>query len=201
MNTRIKGWSKFQHFKDRRPPWVKLYRDILEDPDWHDLDGECAKVLISLWLIASEDEEQKGGLPDTRKLAFRLRMTEAKLKQALTKLSHWLIQDDISVISARYQVDAPETETETETETESVDRFAEFWKEYPRKVAKADAMKAWAKAKVNGDFDKLLSTLAEQKQTKAWSDPQFIPHAATWINGRRWEDEALAKQKSLKDWI
>ena len=39
MTYRIKGWVKFQHFKDRRPPWIKLYRDILEDPDWHDLDG------------------------------------------------------------------------------------------------------------------------------------------------------------------
>ncbi len=42
MTYRIKGWVKFQHFKDRRPPWIKLYRDILEDPDWHDLDGDTA---------------------------------------------------------------------------------------------------------------------------------------------------------------
>jgi hypothetical protein len=116
MGARIKGWSKFQHFKDRRPPWIKLYRDILEDPDWHDLDGETAKILVALWLIASEDEDQEGNLPDTRRLAFRLRVTEAKVNQALTKLSHWLERDDIDLISSGYQHDAPETETETETE-------------------------------------------------------------------------------------
>lgn len=121
MVVRIKGWAKFQHFKDRRPPWIKLYRDILEDPDWHELDGDSAKVLVALWLIASEDEDQEGKLPDARRLAFRLRISESKANQALTKLSHWLEHDDISVISNGYQVDAPERageETETETETE-----------------------------------------------------------------------------------
>lgn len=115
MTYRIKGWVKFQHFKDRRPPWIKLYRDILEDPDWHDLDGDTAKILVALWLLASEDEDQEGKLPDSRRLAFRLRVSETKVNQALAKLSHWLEQDDIDVISTGYQVDAPETETETET--------------------------------------------------------------------------------------
>ena len=80
---KIKHWAKFQHFKDRKPPWIKLYRDILDDPDWHDLDGDTAKILVSMWLIASEDDEQQGGLPDIRRLAFRLRITESKLKQSL----------------------------------------------------------------------------------------------------------------------
>jgi uncharacterized phage protein (TIGR02220 family) len=116
---KIKNWGKFQHFKDRTPPWVKLYRDLLDDPDWHELDGESAKTLIMLWLIASEDETHEGKLPDTRKLAFRLRTNEIKLKQQLIKLEHWLIQDDIKMISGRYQDDAPETETEAEAEAET----------------------------------------------------------------------------------
>lgn len=115
---KIKNWSRFQHFKDRRPPWIKLYRDLLDDPDWHELDAEAAKILVSLWLLASEDEEQEGNLPDAKRIAFRLRMPVNKVNQALTKLSHWLYPDDIGVISERYQSDAPETETETETEAE-----------------------------------------------------------------------------------
>lgn len=119
MTLRIKNWSKHQHFKDRTPPWIKLYREILDDPDWHDLDGDTAKVLVSLWLVASEDETREGVLPEARKLAFRLRMSETQLNQALTKLDHWLIQDDINLISSRYQLDAPETEAEAEAETEA----------------------------------------------------------------------------------
>jgi uncharacterized phage protein (TIGR02220 family) len=115
---RIKGWNKFQHFRDRTPPWVKLYRDLLDDPDWHDLDGDSAKTLIMLWLIASEDETHIGTLPDIRKLAFRLRIDKKKLEHQIAKLSHWLIQDDITMISGRYQVDAPEGEGEREREGE-----------------------------------------------------------------------------------
>jgi hypothetical protein len=115
---RVKNWSKFQHFKDRRPPWIKLYKNLLDDPDWHALDGDTAKALVMVWLVASEDEAQQGNLPDPRRLAFRLRTTESKIINALEKMSHWLEQDDITAISPRYQDDAPETETETETETD-----------------------------------------------------------------------------------
>jgi len=111
---RIKNWTKFQHFKDRRPPWVKLYRDILDDLEWHELDPLAAKVLVMLWLIASEND---GCIPDNKTLAFRLRLTEVKTKEIIIKLSHWLEQDDINAISDRYQSDRPERETETETET------------------------------------------------------------------------------------
>ena len=113
---RIKNWNKFQHFKDRKPPWVKLYRDLLDDIDWHELDAQASKVLVMLWLIASEED---GNIPATKTLAFRLRMTEKQTIDCLNKLSHWLEQDDISVISDRYQSDSLETETETEKETET----------------------------------------------------------------------------------
>jgi hypothetical protein len=110
---RVKAWNKFQHFKDRRPPWIKLYRDLLEDMDWHELDGDSAKALIGIWLIASEND---GNLPDMKRLAFRLRITEKACLSICMTLSHWLEQVDDESISARYQDDRLETETETETE-------------------------------------------------------------------------------------
>jgi hypothetical protein len=111
---KIKNWHKFQHFKDRKPPWVKLYRDLLDDIDWHELDPKSAKVLVMLWLIASEED---GNIPEVKRLAFRLRMSEKDTEVCLSKLSHWLDHDDVNVISEGYQDDAPETETETEKET------------------------------------------------------------------------------------
>lgn len=115
MFRRIKNWSKFQHFKDRRPPWIKLYRELLDDVEFHELDGDSAKTLMMLWLIASENE---GMLPEIKTLAFRLRTTEKTIKTHLSRLSKWLEQDDIGAISDRYQDDSPETETERETEVE-----------------------------------------------------------------------------------
>jgi hypothetical protein len=87
----------------------------LDDLDWHELDAQASKVLVMLWLIASEDE---GRIPPTKTLAFRLRMTEKQTNDCLNKLSHWLEQDDINTISERYQDDSLETERETETDKE-----------------------------------------------------------------------------------
>lgn len=113
---KIKNWSKFQHFKDRKPPWVKLYRDVLDDMEWYELDPLASKVLVMCWLIASEDE---GRLPNTKTLAFRLRMTEKQTIDCINKLSHWLEQDDIYLISEQYQSDSLETEKETKKEKET----------------------------------------------------------------------------------
>jgi hypothetical protein len=117
---KIKNWSKFQHFKDRRPPWIKLYRDLLDDMEWHDLDPLSSKVLVTLWLLASEDDEQQGSLPNIKTLSWRLRLPQEQVLECINKLSHWLEHDDINVISSGYQDDLPETETETEIETEII---------------------------------------------------------------------------------
>ena len=117
MAIRIKDWAKFQHFKDRRPPWIKLYRNLLDDIQWHELEPAAAKFLVMLWLLASED---LGVLPDTKTLAFRLRISEKLVDSTISKLGHWLDNDDITVISERYQdvnvSDHQERETEKETE-------------------------------------------------------------------------------------
>ena len=95
MTYKIKNWNKFQHFKDRRPPWVKLYRDLLDDLDWFELDPVSSKNLINLWLIASEYD---GYLPSLDILSFRLRLKKQEVTRILSCLGHWLEQDDIKVI-------------------------------------------------------------------------------------------------------
>ena len=66
--------------------------------------------------------------------------------------------------------------------------FSEFWKAYPRKVAKGAALKAWP-----GD-DHLPAMLAALKwQEVGWTDPKFIPHPATYLHQRRWEDERFKR--------
>lgn len=70
--------------------------------------------------------------------------------------------------------------------------FAEFWIKYPRKTAKQDAEKAWAKLKPDADLQAtLLTALDQQTRSPDWAKDggKYIPHPATWLNGRRWEDE------------
>ena len=79
---------------------------------------------------------------------------------------------------------------EPSTDVELVDRFDEFWKAYPRKTGKAQAVKAWSKLKPR-DHDQAIDILPEHVAYwhRVGTATQFIPHPATWLNGRRWEDE------------
>ena len=76
----------------------------------------------------------------------------------------------------------------------TLDRYSEgfnlFWKAYPKKIGKGAAWKAWGTAKeiLDGKATIIFDKLKEQAPT--WTDPRFIPHPATWLNQRRWEDEA-----------
>lgn len=69
--------------------------------------------------------------------------------------------------------------------------FETWWKAYPRKVAKLDASKAWAKAIKLVTPEQLTEALEACK--RSWQakrrTSEFIPHAATWLNGQRWEDD------------
>lgn len=209
MSHKIKNWSRHQHFKDRRPPWIKLYRDILDDPEWHSLDSDAAKLLVMLWLLASENE---GVLPNIKTIAFRLRMSEKHISAQLSKLSHWMEHDDITMISSRYQdvpvaelnnsvadIETPrrdreETETDKEKDISAAPAgsdFDVFWSAYPKKVGKANALKEWKKA--NPDIQSVLLALSRQKAWRenppegefvpAWKDPE------RWIKAGCWNDE------------
>ena len=67
--------------------------------------------------------------------------------------------------------------------------FDEFWQSYPNKTGKANALKVWNRDKPN--LQTVLDALSWQKRSEAWTKDggQFIPHASTYLNGKRYEDE------------
>lgn len=70
--------------------------------------------------------------------------------------------------------------------------FEIFWRAYPKKRGRGPAEKAWAKIRPD---DMLLGTMLakidQAKQTSQWMNDRgkFIPHPATWLNAKGWEDE------------
>ena len=79
--------------------------------------------------------------------------------------------------------------------------FEEFWKHYPRKIAKKPTLLEWNK-------------LTEEEQTKCievihkhvayWkstnTEMMYIPHARTWLHQGRYDDELeIAEPKSKVD--
>lgn len=70
------------------------------------------------------------------------------------------------------------------------DGFGVFWDAYPRKVAKAAAEKAYAKALANGADPALILAGAEfYALERKLQDPQYTKHPATWLNAGCWQDE------------
>lgn len=50
----IKNFERFQHYKDRNPPWIKLYTALLSDPEFLKLPEAAQAQLIKLWLLAAQ---------------------------------------------------------------------------------------------------------------------------------------------------
>ena len=50
---RVKQWDRFQHYKDRNPPWIKLYNDLLSTQEWVSTNNASRALMIASMLLAS----------------------------------------------------------------------------------------------------------------------------------------------------
>ena len=86
----------------------------------------------------------------------------------------------------------PKRKKATAKEDYDLEGFNAFWAAYPKKAGKADALKAWNKLAPDVVLQEQMGKALEvQKQSQQWHKDggQYIPMPATWLNGRRWEDE------------
>jgi hypothetical protein len=201
-----KNWNTFQHYRDRCPPWIKLHRELLNDKEFMCLPLASKAIAPLLWLLAAES---KNGEFDASidELSFRLRMTNKEIESGLNPLIN---KGFFVYASTMLALCSQGATTETETEREERERqrqltkeikngFIEFWKHYPKKIAKPNAEKAWMKISPDIETSKrIIRAISEQKLLGR--EEQFIPHPATWLNARRWEDEVTATQKPLVGW-
>jgi hypothetical protein len=84
--------------------------------------------------------------------------------------------------------------------------FNDFYKQYPRKMARKDAEKAWAKLTFEEQTLALEAiTIHRQYWEATNTEKQFIPYPASWLNGQRFYDELeipqTKKPKEDKSWM
>lgn len=120
LRIKPKGWGHFQHYKNRRPPWIKLHRTIIDDFDYQCLQLASKALAPCLWLIASEHEE---GLieVDFPKLSWRLRTPEPLVQEAIKELidkGFFVIASGVLAECLHHAIPEKERETEGEAETE-----------------------------------------------------------------------------------
>lgn len=105
-----------------------------------------------------------------------------------------LPQDAARIQNPESRIQNTESESRNNTRKAREDEFEIFWDAYPRHEGKQKARSAFEKVSV--PLQTLLDAVSAQKRSAQWSkdNGQFIPHAATWLNGKRWEDQ-LAPEK------
>lgn len=140
-----------------------------------------------------------GVLQSTESVYLQLKTSEIKCKQMIS---------DAPVIRNTHSYSNSESYSETRTKPgreekpsrtlgkrvrrDSSGMFDAFWASYPRKVAKEAARKAWDKIGPDEELvGRMVAAVKAQAATEQWrrDGGRFIPHPATWLGARRWEDE------------
>ena len=181
---RVRNWDKFQPpMKDRNVIWIKIYRQILEDYEWHNLSSDSKATLLELLLLASENN---GQLPEVHKIAFRLRKTEDFINEQIGLLSHWLQLDNNLITTCEQDV---ALEKSREEKSKTYVRFDEFWNTLlpKRRVNRKGCIEKWKNHNLDTEADNILSWLKQMNMTKEWKEG-FNPSPEVIINQRRWED-------------
>jgi hypothetical protein len=85
-------------------------------------------------------------------------------------------------------------------QTNGVKMFNDFYKIYPRKMARKDAEKAWAKLTFEEQTMALEAiTLHKQYWEATNTEKQYIPYPASWLNGQRFYDELEIPEQKIKE--
>ena len=211
----IKSWWDFQHYKHRRPPWIRLYRQLLDDPEWNALDGDASKMLVMCWLLASENF---GYLPTLTKMSFRFRMRVEEILSILSRLSHWIEMrcehHASTMLATRYHDATPDNTDNTDTDTlcpngsgsdnkKKLSRnktaysadFEEFWKSYPdrRNNSKTNAFAEWRKLSEEDRLSAKESLVNFSNYCRRNSDYRVL-HCERYLKYRRFEGWAMPEE-------
>lgn len=80
--------------------------------------------------------------------------------------------------------------------------FEIFWKEHPKKVAKAYVKKIFKRIISRNIklFPIIMKALKKQKTSFDWTKDkgEFIPNPSTWLTQGRWDDELMYKESTAE---
>ena len=147
LTLTVINWSRWQSYRSDRgqPPWIKVHRTILRNPEWTMLTDSQRGQLVQIWILAAD----KGGRiesPDSVNLETFIQsvccMKEEPNLQVLSDLGFIKVKHGVKVTPRRRQrttptrrqadatvtpqsrVEKSRVETETETEVQIASRRA-----------------------------------------------------------------------------
>lgn len=143
------------------------------------------------WHIVNRDHYKRMRDLEMRKSYMRQHMRKRRGSKMLHGVSSVLANVSLEQESRREGEKKEKTlaQTDVRASLKLISFEDTFWPAYPRKVGKAAASKAWKKL-TQSELDAVMEGLRRYKATE-WQgrEIQFIPHASSWLNGRRWDDD------------
>jgi len=201
---KVKNLEKYQHYKDRNPPWIKLYLTLLTDYEFSCLQDASKLHLILIWLLASKYENElpydKNWIRESIHCKDEVNLDELSSYGFIIKINNVAncLQDASIVLASCTESAIPRDQR---SENRNIKRnikekkdslpdpsFLIFYESYPRHIGKSSAEKAWKKIRSS---EEVMEGLERWKQywDSERTEQRFIPYPATWLNKNQWLDE------------
>lgn len=199
----VKNFEKFQHYKDRAPPWIKLYNELLDDYEFGLLPDASKMHLVAIWLLASRSENK---IPlDPAWVAKRINATEKVNLRLLEERGFILLDQELQGV----EQDASEMlakclsreREEGETEERRIivarapkdEKFEELRKAYPRRKGGdpgPPAAKLFLAAVKAGTDPQMIIDGAKRfaVEERQNINTPYIPQLVKWLRDKRWLD-------------
>jgi hypothetical protein len=167
----------------------------LESPDVHsrsaEFEGRRIEKVDGGWVLLNHEKYRAKLSEDERREYFRVKKREQRQKSVQDVKDNGVDVKNVTQAEAEAQADAEATKSNTVANTApATDRFEEFWSAYPKKVGKKEAHKAWRRIiGVHNHAHEIIAGIYRWQGSSQWDDARYIPNPATFLNGRRWEDE------------
>lgn len=118
---RVRSWEKYQHYKDRRPPWIKYHVELLDDYSLTHLPYATQLLFDRLLLLAARTDNN---IPrDHLWIASQTHIEPASVEigiETLVAMRFLSVADTkrsaSKALARRKRSDEPETEAVTETD-------------------------------------------------------------------------------------
>lgn len=128
MPYKIPDWDVFQNYKDRRPPWIRFHRSLLDNRKFQSLPLSARAMLPMMWLLATENADYMSGVVDLsdEDICFRLRITQAELEKNIEVLVSSCFIEVVRFGTDLYENVSQRQSTEAETKAETDPRKPGF---------------------------------------------------------------------------
>jgi len=195
---KITNWEKWQTYRSDRgqPPWIKIHRCVMRNPEWVSLSDAERGQLVAIWLLAADHD---GVIPASaaliQKLCYMSKEPNLSKFNELGFINGNMAssgrQDDVNV-TLQTRID------KTREDKNYVQNFDIFYSAYPLKKGKQAALKSWIKNKPDIEvcLDAIKTQTAEKIKLKLAKEfcPEW-PNPVTWLNQGCWEDEIIKTEK------